>query len=57
MRMSKIMGYLIRRLVVPCLLHNVAYALSDHRVFSKILRIITALWKVNYLYFYRCMQP
>jgi hypothetical protein len=46
MKLSKVMGYVIRRLLVPCLLFNVPYALTDHRVFSKILKIITALWKV-----------
>ena len=45
LRMSKIMGYAIRRIVVPCLLHNVAYALNDHRVFAKVFKIISALWK------------
>lgn len=44
LRASKIMGYQIRRLVVPCILFNVSYALIDHRIFSKVLRIVTALW-------------
>ena len=39
------MGYQIRRLVIPTLLNNVNYALQDNRVFSKILQIISALWK------------
>jgi hypothetical protein len=46
MRLSKVMGYQIRRLVVPCLLANLQYGLLDHRVFSKVLRIISVLWKV-----------
>lgn len=46
MRVSKIMGYMIRRLVVPCILYNVQFGLKDHRVFSKIMRLITSLWKV-----------
>ena len=39
------MGYQIRRLVVPCIIFNVRYALVDHRLFSKLLRIVTVLWK------------
>jgi len=46
MRVSKIMGYMIRRLVVPCILYNVQFGLRDHRVFSKLMKLITALWKV-----------
>eukprot|EP01038_Epipyxis_sp_PR26KG_P012843 gene12843-17217_t len=45
MRWSKIMGYQIRRIVIPCLLYNVSYALVDHRIMAKVLRIVTALWK------------
>lgn len=45
LRTSKVMGYQIRRLVIPCLLFNVSYGLVDHKIFSKLLRIITALWK------------
>jgi len=45
LRLSKVMGYQIRRLVVPCLLNNLPYALGDHRVFSKILGTITSIWK------------
>lgn len=37
MRLSKVMGYQIRRLVVPCLLANLQYAILDHRVFSKVI--------------------
>ena len=46
LRLSKVFGFQVRRLVVPCILHNVAYAMTDHRVFTKLLRIITVLWKV-----------
>lgn len=45
MCVSKIFGYQIRRMVIPCLLYNVTYAFMDHRIFSKVLKIITALWK------------
>ena len=45
LRLSKVMGYQIRRLVVPCLLNNLPYALGDHRVFTKILGTITSIWK------------
>jgi hypothetical protein len=34
---SKVMGYQIRRLVVPCILSNVSYAFSDTRIFSKVI--------------------
>lgn len=46
MRVSKVMGYQVRRLVVPCILYNVQFGLKDQRVFSKIMKLITALWKV-----------
>ena len=46
MRGSKIVGYMIRRLVVPCILYNIQFGLRDHRVFAKLMKIITALWKV-----------
>lgn len=45
MRISKVMGYSIRRIIVPCIMYNITYALCDHRIFSKLLKIITALWK------------
>lgn len=45
MRHSKVFGYQIRRLVVPCILVNMAYALTEHRVFSRLLKLITTLWK------------
>ena len=46
MRVSKVMGYMVRRLVVPCILYNVQFGLKDLRVFGKIMKLITALWKV-----------
>lgn len=45
MKLSKVMGYQIRRIVVPCIMYNVPYSLCDHRIFSKLLKIVTALWK------------
>ncbi|KAJ1422379.1 hypothetical protein B484DRAFT_114680 [Ochromonadaceae sp. CCMP2298] len=42
---SKIFGYQVRRIVVPCLLYNVAFAFLDSRVFAKLLRVVTALWR------------
>ena len=44
-RMSKVIGYQIRRVVIPCLFYNMAFAFFDHRIFTRLLRIITALWK------------
>ena len=32
---SKVYGYLVRRLVVPCVLFNITYAFRDTRIFSK----------------------
>jgi len=46
LRGSKIMGYMIRRLVVPCLLNNIQHGIRDHRIFTKLMKLITALWKV-----------
>jgi hypothetical protein len=45
MRHSKVMGYQIRRLVVHCILSNIPFSLLEHRLFSRILKIISALWK------------
>lgn len=45
MRHSKVMGYQIRRLVVPCVLSNIPLSFYEHRLFSKLLKIISALWK------------
>ena len=41
---SKVFGYQVRRLVVPCVLFNITYVFGDARIFSKVLRIITVLW-------------
>jgi len=46
LRTSKVFGFQLRRLVVPCVLDNVAYAMTDHRIFQKLSRIISVLWKV-----------
>jgi hypothetical protein len=43
-RMSKILDYQIRRIVIPCLLYNLNYCFLHSTIFSKILRIITILW-------------
>ena len=43
-RLSKILGYQIRRIVIPCLLYNLKYCFLHSTIFSKILRIITILW-------------
>ena len=45
LRSSKIFGQQVRRIVIPCLLYNVSFAFMDHRIFSKLLRIISALWR------------
>ena len=37
---SKVMGYQIRRLVVPCILSNISYAFSDTRIFSKVILLL-----------------
>lgn len=44
-RMSKVMGYCVRRIVVPCLLHNISFGLSNIQIFSKLLQLVSALWK------------
>lgn len=44
-RMSKIMGYQVRRLVVSCITSNIAYALVEPRIFSKLLKLLTILWR------------
>lgn len=45
LRSSKVFGFQLRRLIVPCILGNVAYAMTDHRIFTKLSRIISVLWK------------
>jgi len=42
---SELMGFQVRRLVVPCILANVPFALKDHRIFTKLMWIISLLWK------------
>ena len=44
-RSSEIMGFQVRRLVVPCILANVSIALLDHRIFTKLMGLISLLWK------------
>ena len=39
------MGYQIRKLVVTCVLTNIPFSFYEHRLFSKLLKIISALWK------------
>ena len=43
---SKIVGYLVRRLVVSCILANASESMKIHRLFCKILRLINVLWKI-----------
>lgn len=43
---SKIMGYLVRRLVVSCILSNANESMRNHRLFTKVMQLITVLWKV-----------
>lgn len=42
------MAFSIRRLVVPCLLTNTESCLEDGRVFRRIIRIISELWRSPY---------
>jgi hypothetical protein len=44
MNTSKVNGYQIRRLVVPCILNNISFALREPRVFTKIMKLISCLW-------------
>lgn len=43
---SKIFGYLIRRMVVSCILANATESVKVHRLFCKVLRLINVLWKI-----------
>jgi hypothetical protein len=43
---SKIFGYLIRRMVVSCILSNAGESMKNHRLFTKIMRLINVLWRV-----------
>lgn len=45
MKMSKLVGYQIRRLVVPCILANMEYALIEPRIFLKLMKLMTCLWR------------
>jgi hypothetical protein len=42
------MAFSIRRLVVPCLLTNTESCLEDGRVFRRIMRIVSELWRSPY---------
>lgn len=44
MKMSKLMGYQIRRLVVPCILANMEYALVEPRIFVRLMKLMSVLW-------------
>jgi hypothetical protein len=44
MTLSKVNGYQIRRIVVPCILNNISFGLREPRVFSKIMKLISCLW-------------
>jgi hypothetical protein len=43
-RSNHTLAFSIRRMVVPCLLSNTQAALEDHKVFSRVIRIISELW-------------
>ncbi|CAM9150151.1 unnamed protein product, partial [Ectocarpus fasciculatus] len=45
MKMSKLVGYQIRRLVVPCILANMEHALVEPRIFVKLMKLMTVLWR------------
>jgi len=42
------MVYIIRRLVVPTLLSNTSMSLEDCRIYRRIIRIISELWRKSY---------
>jgi hypothetical protein len=45
MKASKVVGIQIRRLVVPVLLSNIPTAVNEPKVFSKLIKLVSALWK------------
>eukprot|EP00602_Paraphysomonas_sp_CaronLab_P009335 CAMPEP_0185037178 /NCGR_PEP_ID=MMETSP1103-20130426/31197_1 /TAXON_ID=36769 /ORGANISM="Paraphysomonas bandaiensis, Strain Caron Lab Isolate" /LENGTH=1936 /DNA_ID=CAMNT_0027575031 /DNA_START=65 /DNA_END=5872 /DNA_ORIENTATION=- len=45
LRLSKIMGYQVRRLVVSSMFLNIQYSLSEPRIFSKLLKLLSVLWE------------
>jgi hypothetical protein len=45
MKASKIFGVQIRRLVIPVIFSNVSTALNEPRVYNKLLKVLTSLWK------------
>jgi hypothetical protein len=45
MKLSKLVGYQIRRLVVPIILANMEHALVEPRIFLKLMKLMTVLWR------------
>jgi len=43
--LSKIFGYQIRRLVVSAVFVNVQHAMTEPRIFRKLIRLVTVLWE------------
>lgn len=43
-RSNHTLAFSIRRMVVPCLLSNTQAALEDHKIFRRVIRIISELW-------------
>mmetsp|Transcript_4124 Transcript_4124/g.8586 ORF Transcript_4124/g.8586 Transcript_4124/m.8586 type:complete len:2013 (+) Transcript_4124:605-6643(+) len=44
LRKSKKFGYIVRRILVQCILSNVGSGLDDARVYRRLLHLVTALW-------------
>ena len=44
-RQSKVMGYVIRRLVFPAVIASIVHALKEVKIFSIIMKTLTALWR------------
>mmetsp|Transcript_39313 Transcript_39313/g.91773 ORF Transcript_39313/g.91773 Transcript_39313/m.91773 type:complete len:2121 (-) Transcript_39313:133-6495(-) len=44
LRNSKKFGYIVRRILVQCILSNIGTALDDARVYRRLLHLVTALW-------------
>ena len=42
------MAYIVRRLIVPCLLSNTKAGLEDIRIFRRMMKIVTELWCTQY---------
>lgn len=41
---SPIMGYVVRRVLVTCLVNNISHALNNILIYTNVLKIISALW-------------